>query len=151
MLQGKIIKGIGGFYYVKTDSAVYSCRARGKFRNKSLTPIVGDTVNIDVTDTEKMEGYVVDILPRKNELFRPMVSNIDLLLITFAAASPEPSLSLIDKLTVTALSRNIPVAICPDRRGRGAVKGSFKGKNHRSCRKLRRRQVKSFKRYRREP
>ena len=81
MLQGKIIKGIGGFYYVKTDSAVYSCRARGKFRNKSLTPIVGDTVNIDVTDTEKMEGYVVDILPRKNELFRPMVSNIDLLLI----------------------------------------------------------------------
>ena len=59
-----------------------------------------------------MEGYVVDILPRKNELFRPMVSNIDLLLITFAAASPEPSLSLIDKLTVTALSRNIPVAIC---------------------------------------
>ena len=84
MLEGKIIKGIGGFYYVKTNEGIYSCRARGKFRNKSLTPMVGDIVNIDVTDTEKLEGYVTEILPRKNELFRPLVSNIDLLLVTFA-------------------------------------------------------------------
>ena len=112
MLEGKIIKGIGGFYYVKTDEGIYSCRARGKFRNKSLTPMVGDIVNIDVTDTEKLEGYVTEILPRKNELFRPLVSNIDLLLVTFAVTSPEPSFVLIDKLIVTAEARKIPVAIC---------------------------------------
>lgn len=112
MIQGTIIKGIGGFYYVKTDDCVYSCRARGKFRKDSLTPIVGDIAQIDVTDTEKKEGYVINILPRKNELFRPQVSNIDLLLITFATQDPVPSLAFIDKLTVTAASRNIKSAIC---------------------------------------
>lgn len=112
MIQGTIIKGIGGFYYVKTNDCIYSCRARGKFRKDSLTPIVGDIAQIDVTDTEKKEGYVINILPRKNELFRPQVSNIDLLLITFAAQDPVPSLAFIDKLTVTATSRNIKSAIC---------------------------------------
>ena len=73
MIQGTIIKGIGGFYYVKTNDCIYSCRARGKFRKDSLTPIVGDIAQIDVTDTEKKEGYVINILPRKNELFRPQV------------------------------------------------------------------------------
>lgn len=112
MLEGKIIKGIGGFYYVSTTDGVFSCRARGKFRKESQTPIVGDMAEIEITDKEKKEGYVVKILPRKNALIRPQVSNIDQLLITFAAASPEPSLHLIDKLTVTALHRNIPCAIC---------------------------------------
>ncbi len=112
MLEGKIIKGIGGFYYVKTDDKIFSCRARGKFRNNSLTPMVGDIVNIDVTDEEKLEGFVVNIKERKNELFRPLVSNIDLLLVTFAVTSPEPSFVLIDKLIVTAEARNIPVAVC---------------------------------------
>ena len=112
MLKGTIIKGIGGFYYVKTEDSLYSCRARGKFRKDSLTPIVGDIAQIEVTDNEKKEGYVIDILPRKNELFRPQVSNIDLLLITFATQSPEPSLALIDKLTVTAAARGVNCAIC---------------------------------------
>jgi len=97
---------------VKTDDCIYSCRARGKFRKESLTPMVGDIAEIEITDTEKCEGYVLNILPRKNELFRPQVSNIDLLLITFAAESPAPSLALIDKLTVTAAARGIPCAIC---------------------------------------
>lgn len=112
LLEGKIIKGIGGFYYVSTPDGVFSCRARGKFRKESQTPIVGDMTEIEVTDTQKKEGYVVKIFPRENALIRPQVSNIDQLLITFAAASPEPSLHLIDKLTVTALSKNIPCAIC---------------------------------------
>lgn len=112
MIKGTIIKGIGGFYYVKSDDGIYSCRARGKFRKDSQTPIVGDITEIEVTDSVKKEGYVVNILPRKNELFRPLVSNIDLLLITFAATSPTPSLQLIDKLTVTAAQKNIPTAIC---------------------------------------
>ena len=112
MIQGTIIKGIGGFYYVKSEGGIYSCRARGKFRKESLSPIVGDIAEIEVTDAEKKEGYVLKILPRKNELFRPQVSNIDLLLITFAAQDPVPSLAFIDKLTVTAASRNIKCAIC---------------------------------------
>ena len=112
MTKGTIIKGIGGFYYIKTDDFIYSCRARGKFRKMSTTPMVGDIAEIEVTDDVKKEGYVVNILPRKNQLFRPLVSNIDLLLITFAAESPVPSLQLIDKLTITALSRQIPCAIC---------------------------------------
>ena len=112
MLKGTIIKGIGGFYYVKTEDSLYSCRARGKFRKDSFTPIVGDVAQIEVTDQVKKEGYVIDIQPRKNELFRPQVSNIDLLLITFATMSPEPSTALIDKLTVTAAAREIPCAIC---------------------------------------
>lgn len=116
MIQGTIIKGIGGFYYVKTGEYVYSCRARGKFRKSSTTPMVGDIAEIEVTDNEKKEGYVISILPRKNQLIRPLVSNIDLLLITFAAESPTPSLALIDKLSVTAKARNIPCAICINKR-----------------------------------
>ncbi len=112
ILEGKIIKGIGGFYYVSTADGIFSCRARGKFRQESQTPVVGDMAEIEITDTQKKEGYVVKIFPRKNALIRPQVSNIDQLLITFAAMSPEPSLHLIDKLTVTALSKNIPCAIC---------------------------------------
>ena len=112
MITGTIIKGIGGFYYVKCDDGIYSCRARGKFRKDSQTPVVGDCAQIEITDDTKKEGYVIKILPRKNELFRPMVSNIDLLLITFAVKNPDPSLQLIDKLTVTAAKRNIPTAIC---------------------------------------
>ena len=112
MTKGTIIKGIGGFYYVKTENSIYSCRARGKFRKISATPMVGDVVEIEVTDSVKNEGYVINILPRKNQLFRPLVANIDLLLITFAAQSPEPSLQLIDKLTITAAARNISCAIC---------------------------------------
>lgn len=112
MIQGTIIKGIGGFYYIKTDDGIFSCRARGKFRNSSITPTVGDIAQIEITDNEKKEGYVIKILPRKNQLIRPLVSNIDLLLITFAAESPAPSLALIDKLTVSAAAQNIPCAIC---------------------------------------
>ena len=114
MIDGTIMKGIGGFYYVKcaSEDTVYSCRARGKFRKDGLVPVVGDKVKIDVTDTEKLEGYVTEIYPRRNVFFRPPVSNIDLLLVTFAAKDPEPALDFIDKLTVTAIAQNVSCAIC---------------------------------------
>ncbi len=112
-MKGTITKGIGGFYYVKCDDKTeYACRARGRFRKEEKTPMVGDVVEISVTDTEKKEGYVTEIFPRKNEFFRPTVSNIDLLLITFAVKDPEPALEFIDKLTVTAEMRGVSVAIC---------------------------------------
>lgn len=112
-MQGTIMKGIGGFYYVKCENgSVYSCRARGKFRKEGLIPVVGDFVEIDVTDPEKQEGYVTEIFPRSNAFFRPPVSNIDMLLVTFAAKDPEPAPDLIDKLTVTAVAQNVACAVC---------------------------------------
>ena len=112
-MNGTIIKGIGGFYYVKCeDGEIYSCRARGRFRKDGQTPVVGDVATIDVTDSAKKEGYVKEILPRKNAFFRPPVSNIDMLLVTFSISEPEPVLELIDKLTVTAVAQNVSCAIC---------------------------------------
>ncbi len=112
-MTGIIIKGIGGFYYVKCENnQVFSCRARGKFRKDGQTPTVGDRVEIAVTDTEKCEGYVTQIAPRKNCFFRPPVSNIDMLLVTFSVSSPAPAFELIDKLTVTAMAQGVACGIC---------------------------------------
>lgn len=112
-MTGIITKGIGGFYYVKCDDGtLFSCRARGKFRKEGQTPTVGDKVEIEVTDKEKHEGYVLSIYSRKNCFFRPPVANIDMLLVTFAICSPEPALELIDKLTVSAIAQAVSCAIC---------------------------------------
>jgi len=109
MLDGIIVKGIGGFYYVKTDSGVYECKARGVFRKKRITPTVGDYVKIEV---QGEKGSIEEIKERKNFLIRPPVANIDLLLLVVAAASPEPSLFLIDKMLITAEKNNIEPVIC---------------------------------------
>lgn len=109
-MNGTIIKGIGGFYYVKAaDGCIYECKARGRFRKEGVTPIIGDNVEIE-SDGEK--GSIVRILERKNALIRPAVANIDTLVIIAAAASPEPSMTLLDKLTVSALSNDIEPVIC---------------------------------------
>lgn len=106
MQDGIIIKGIGGFYYVKTDDGeVIECKARGVFRKKKITPIVGDRVLVS-------NCQITEISERKNFMIRPPVSNIDTLLIVVAAASPDPNLFLIDKLLVYAKSRNIDACIC---------------------------------------
>lgn len=110
---GTITKGIGGFYYVTCDDGTtYTCRARGKFRKDGQASTVGDKVEIETTKSDLCEGFVVDILPRKNCFFRPPVSNIDMLLVTFAVTSPEPAMEFIDKLTVTALSQGVSCGIC---------------------------------------
>lgn len=102
---GKIIKGIGGFYYVKTDSEVIECRARGKFRKDSLMPYVGDDVEIS-------DGYVLSINPRKNVFIRPPIANIDKLIIVAASADPKPDFLYIDKMLVTAEANNVEAAVC---------------------------------------
>lgn len=77
-MQGKIIKGIAGFYYVHVaGSGVYECKAKGAFRKQKIKPLVGDNVEIDVISQEEHTGNVIDILPRKNELIRPAVANVD--------------------------------------------------------------------------
>ena len=84
-MQGKIIKGIAGFYYVHVaGSGVYECKAKGAFRKQKIKPLVGDNVEIDVISQEEHTGNVIDILPRKNELIRPAVANVDQAFVIFA-------------------------------------------------------------------
>ena len=95
-MQGKIVKGISGFYYVHVvGTGIYECKAKGVFRNRKVKPLVGDNVEIVVLDEEKHLGNVEEILPRKNELIRPAVSNIDMALVIFAAAKPDPNFNLL--------------------------------------------------------
>lgn len=110
-MQGIIVKGIGGFYYVKTDAfSVYECRARGIFRKEKIKPMIGDKVTIDIIDGEC--GSITEILPRSNQLPRPGVANIDRLIVVAAAKNPNPDFYFIDKLLVMAEARKIKPAIC---------------------------------------
>lgn len=109
MPQGIIYKGIGGFYYVKSDNKVVECKARGKFRNDKITPLVGDMVDI----VEKNGSYVIDsIIPRKNILIRPLVANVDQAVIIFAAAKPEPNLGLLDRFLILSEYNGLSITIC---------------------------------------
>ena len=109
-MNGKIIKGIGGFYYVKTaENTIYECRARGVFRKDNIKPYIGDDVEIE---TVNGKGNVVKIFPRRSMLIRPPVANIDILAVVAAAASPKPNPFLIDKLLVNAEINGIEPIIC---------------------------------------
>ena len=77
-MQGKIVKGIAGFYYVNIDNeGTFECKAKGAFRNEKIKPFVGDNVEIDIIDKEKKLGNVVKILDRKNCMIRPACANVD--------------------------------------------------------------------------
>ena len=105
-MKGIIIKGIGGFYYVKdADSTVYECKARGIFRKNNIKPTVGDYVEFE-------NGSINEIYPRKSHLIRPSVANIDNLIIVIAAANPSPDYFLTDKLIVAALASGITPIVC---------------------------------------
>ncbi|MDP4093848.1 MAG: ribosome small subunit-dependent GTPase A [Bacillota bacterium] len=112
MPEGIIIKGIGGFYYVKTEEGLYECKARGVFRKKNLTPLPGDRVSVAVTDVEKKKGSISEILPRDSELVRPAVSNVNQLATVIAVKSPLPDFDLLDKLLVSASIKGIQTIIC---------------------------------------
>ncbi|MBQ9914753.1 MAG: ribosome small subunit-dependent GTPase A, partial [Clostridia bacterium] len=112
MLTGTIIKGIGGFYYVKTPEGIIECRARGHFRKDGEKPLVGDKVQISQTAEDLQKGSVDEILPRKNVFIRPPVANIDQLLVTISVKNPESSLYLADQLTVAAEVMGVQPVIC---------------------------------------
>ena len=112
-MQGKIVKGIAGFYYVHVvESGVYECKAKGNFRKDGVKPLVGDNVEIEILDKKDMEGNIMQILPRKNELIRPAVANIDQALVVFAVTKPKPHLNLLDRFLVMMESREVPVILC---------------------------------------
>ena len=109
--QGRIIKGIGGFYYVDTADGVFECRARGIFRKEKITPLVGDLVQISV-DEVSGTGAVEEIAPRSNLLIRPPVSNVSQMAVVVATANPRPNLLLLDKLIASAEYAGIRPLIC---------------------------------------
>ena len=112
-MQGKIIKGIAGFYYVHVvESGVYECKAKGIFRKDGIKPLVGDDVEIEILDEKDMEGNIMQILPRRNDLIRPAVANIDQALVVFAAAKPKPHFQLLDRFLVMMESKEIPAILC---------------------------------------
>ena len=111
MINGKIIKGIGGFYYIVTEKGLYECRARGIFRKNKITPLVGDRVSISVVDEENKKGVVEEIEKRDTELVRPPIANVDKALIVFAIKNPAPNLSLLDRFIVLAEKENLEIVI----------------------------------------
>ena len=112
-MKGKIVKGISGFYYVHVaETGIYECKAKGSFRKNGIKPLVGDEVELEVLDEEEKIGNVTKILPRKNELIRPAVANIDQALVIFAAAKPKPNFNLLDRFLCMMEYQKVPVTIC---------------------------------------
>ena len=112
-MQGKIIKGIAGFYYIYAeDGNVYECKAKGIFRKDNFKPLVGDNVEITVLNEEEKEGSVTSILPRRNSLIRPAVANVDQAFLIFAMENPKPNFLLLDRFLIMMEQQGIPVVIC---------------------------------------
>lgn len=109
MAEGRIIKALSGFYYVKSDEEVYRCRGRGVFRNKKITPLVGDFVKFDINDPN--EGYIMEIKERENELTRPPIANIDQAIIVSSATKPDFSSMLLDRFLVLIEAKDIKPVI----------------------------------------
>ena len=113
MQKGKIIKGIGGFYYVHTrDNVIYECRAKGIFRKNGIKPLVGDDVGIEILDEKEKTGNLMEILPRKNTLIRPAVANVDQALVIFAVNRPKPNFNLLDHFLVMMEYQKVKTVIC---------------------------------------
>lgn len=112
-MNGKIVKGIGGFYYVHAeDGHEYECRAKGIFRNKKIKPLVGDNVIIEVLDEMNNLGNIAEILPRFNSLIRPAVANVNQTVIIFAVSDPEPNFNLLDRFLVSMEQAEVDTVIC---------------------------------------
>lgn len=111
-MQGKIIRGIGGFYYVHNGSHIYECKAKGIFRKLSIKPLVGDDVEIEVLNEDSLEGNIVSILQRRSEIIRPNVANVDQAMIIFAITRPEPNFNLLDRFIIMMQQKGLPCIIC---------------------------------------
>lgn len=111
MLEGIIVKGIGGFYYVKTDQGVVQCRARGLFRDENITPLIGDKVKIRIS-SEDNNGYIEEILPRTSQLLRPAVANITQAILVMSIKKPNINTWLLDKFIVMAEHEGLNIVIC---------------------------------------
>lgn len=116
-MQGKIIKGIAGFYYVHiAGKGIFECKAKGIFRKDNIKPLVGDNVEIEITDAANQKGNIIRILPRENSLIRPAVANIDQALLIFAMTKPEPNYNLLDRFLLMMEQQGLNCVICFNKR-----------------------------------
>ncbi len=125
-MQGKIVKGIAGFYYVHVGAGIsdgdpgnrniYECKAKGVFRKNHEKPLVGDDCELEIIDEEKKTGNIVCILPRKNSLIRPNVANVDQALVIFASVKPEPNFNLLDRFLILMKQNDIPCLLVFNKR-----------------------------------
>ena len=103
-MQGTIIKAISGFYYLKSGGKIYECKARGVFKKRGITPLVGDLAKFD-------NGVVTEIYPRINSFDRPPVANVEIMIVVMAAKNPDPSFEILDRFLLTAQSKNAEIII----------------------------------------
>lgn len=118
-LSGIILKGIGGFYYVEAAERVYECKPRGLFRKNKVKPLAGDFVRISINGED---GVIEEIQPRKTQLIRPPIANIDTLMVVVSVCDPAPNILNIDKMTVFAYKNGIEPVVVISKADRGDVK-----------------------------
>jgi ribosome biogenesis GTPase len=111
-VTGTIVKGVAGAYTVAVKNDFIVCAARGVFRNRGMTPLVGDRVEVTITNPDKKTGVLVNLLPRKNELTRPRVVNMEQVVITMATTQPAFEYGLLDRFLLLAGHAGIPAVIC---------------------------------------
>jgi ribosome biogenesis GTPase / thiamine phosphate phosphatase len=107
---GKIVKALSGFYYVNDHNVIYQCRARGNFRKRKITPLVGDVVEYESTNLT--DGYILSVAERKNSLVRPAVANLDQAILVFSAKEPDFDDVLLDRFLVHIEAHHIGAVIC---------------------------------------
>ncbi|MGM0844552.1 MAG: ribosome small subunit-dependent GTPase A [Bacillota bacterium] len=110
MPEGKIIKALSGFYYVMSEGKITQCRGRGVFRKNKVNPLVGDHVSFQ--SENDLEGYILEVFTRKNELVRPPIANVDQAILVFSAVEPDFSTALLDRFLVLIESKDIKPLIC---------------------------------------
>ena len=110
-MQGKIIRGIGGFYYINACNSIYECKAKGSFRKEGIKPLVGDDCIIDILDEKNYLANITSILPRHSEIIRPAVANVDQAMIIFAVSRPEPNFNLLDRFIIQMWQKELPCII----------------------------------------
>ena len=110
-MQGKIIRGIGGFYYINAGNSIYECKAKGSFRKDGIRPLVGDDCIIDILDEKNRLANITSILPRHSEIIRPAVANVDQAMIIFAISRPEPNFNLLDRFIIQICQKDLPCII----------------------------------------
>lgn len=115
-MEGLIVKGIGGFYYVDTGSEIIEAKGRGIFKKDGITLAVGDRVELEIIDEAEKKGVINSIYPRKNQFIRPPIVNVDTFVVVFAASKPKPNLVLVDKFLVMAEMHGVEAIICINKR-----------------------------------
>jgi len=110
MQEGVLIKGYGGFYYVKTGEQVWECTLRGRFRKLKQDFMPGDRVGIHILDDKR--GVIEEVFPRKNRLLRPCVANVEQVVVVFALKNPDPDFLLLDRILIMIRHEGLIPVIC---------------------------------------